>query len=210
MAYERAGGEIENIIAIMGLGNPGPRYTKTRHNLGFVVLDGLLRSVTPAATSWHMQEDVSSLMWKGEIEGHAVLLALPQTFMNNSGQAAKQLTAYYRIPLDCLWVVHDDLDLPVGKLKIRRGGGSAGHRGVESIIAALGGDDFVRFRIGIGHPHYDAHDTKASVHQVDAYVLGTFMPKERVLVRRAVNRTVKAVGVALAKGLSEAMTQCNQ
>jgi len=134
---------------IVGLGNPGEKYENSRHNLGFVVLDALLQKLTPVEkTVWQEEKKSNSLIAKvGDL-----ILAKPQTFMNASGFAVKKLNTKYQILNTELWVVHDDIDLPLGKIKIRKGGGSAGHRGIDSIAKELETHDFVRFRLGIGHP----------------------------------------------------------
>ncbi|MBI2625066.1 MAG: aminoacyl-tRNA hydrolase [Candidatus Nealsonbacteria bacterium] len=131
------------MILIVGLGNPGKEFFGTRHNLGFEVLDQFAKEneFPDFKFSKKFNADVSK---KGEI-----ILAKPRTFMNNSGKTVKPLTTYYSLPTTNLFVVHDDLDLPLGKIKISKGRGSAGHKGVQSIIGELKTKDFVRFRIGI-------------------------------------------------------------
>ena len=133
---------------IVGLGNPGPHYAHNRHNVGYQCLERIARE--------HSM-DFSKVMFKayvasGQIAGEKVLLAKPLTFMNLSGQAARPLFRWYRVALPDLLVVYDDLDLPTGKIRLRKKGGSGGHKGMASIIEMLGTQDFARLRIGIGRP----------------------------------------------------------
>lgn len=201
---------MDTKILIAGLGNPGDKYQKTRHNVGFMVLDALLRDVTPAGTIWTAEKERHILVWKGSIEEREVILALPQTHVNNSGQAIQSLKNYYRLANKDIWIVHDDLDLPLGKLKIRIGGGSAGHRGVESIAKELGADNFVRFRLGIGHPRYMVSLEDSTSVKIEQFVLRPFGPRERHLIRQEIVRVVKALRLSLATDLEVGMRQYNQ
>jgi len=136
------------VDVIVGLGNPGQRYRHTRHNLGFDVIDAL-------AERYHIavrQREAEALCGTGQIGRRPVLCVKPQTYMNASGQSVAPLVRRYLHHGECLIVVHDDIDLPVGKLKIKRQGGDAGHLGIRSIIAWLERDDFVRIRLGVGKP----------------------------------------------------------
>ena len=186
---------------IVGLGNPGRKYEKTRHNLGFAVLDALLQKLTPVEkTVWQEDEKSNSLIAKvGDL-----VLAKPQTFVNASGFTVKKLASSLKLPASNIYVVHDDLDLPLGKIKIRKGGGSAGHRGVDSIIEELGTDDFIKFRLGIGHPGFGSSDK-----EVEGYVLSPFGRGEKDEARRMVKQAVKAIRLALEKGLEEVMNRYN-
>ena len=132
---------------IVGLGNPGEKYAYTRHNIGFMVVDKLIKNVIDGGQTWDLNRSLNSyFLKKGDL-----VFAKPQTFMNASGYAVKKLTDLYKIELDHIWVIHDDIDLPLGKLRIRVGGGSAGHHGIESIMREFAGKDhFVRFRLGVG------------------------------------------------------------
>ena len=151
------------MVLIVGLGNPGRKYEKSRHNLGFRVLEGLAERL--GAPPWKTHGE--SLVAKGQWGRRPFLLAKPQIFMNNSGQAVARILAYYKISLeDCLAVV-DDLELAPGKVRQRRSGSDGGHRGLRSIIQSVGGQDFKRIRIGIGRPPKNAN--------VVSYVLGGSM-----------------------------------
>ncbi|HYK07866.1 MAG TPA: aminoacyl-tRNA hydrolase, partial [Candidatus Eisenbacteria bacterium] len=143
---------------IVGLGNPGEKYEKTRHNVGFMVLDQFLKDFESTKdTVWtdskKFKADIAEISWQplhGEAE--KVLLAKPKTYMNNSGMAVSLLAKFYKVKPEDVWVIHDDVDFPVGSLRIRFGGGVAGHRGLESILEVFPKGDFWRFRCGIGRP----------------------------------------------------------
>ncbi|MBN1369326.1 MAG: aminoacyl-tRNA hydrolase, partial [Dehalococcoidaceae bacterium] len=160
------------MLLIIGLGNPGGGYSKTRHNAGFLLLDYLAKK---HGISFSSRECLSHT-GRGEISQKPVVLAKPRTYMNLSGQAVSKLSRKYRAGPRDIIVVHDDLDLKPGQLRLRSGGSSAGHKGIESIIACLGTRDFVRLKIGIGRPP-DCLDE-----DVVDYVLGTFTPEEQALM----------------------------
>ena len=149
-------------ILIVGLGNPGNEYTKTRHNVGFMAIDAL----APEDASW--KKEKNALTVHLDVDGTKIILAKPQTFMNNSGEAVGPLMAFYKIPLENLIVIHDDMDLKVGDLREKVGGSSAGHNGIKSIDAAVG-NEYRRIRIGIGHPR----DFEIQMNPAD-WVLGKF------------------------------------
>ena len=170
---------------IIGLGNPGPRYELARHNVGFLVADNLAEKQRIALA----QSKHRALYGEGEIEGCQVVIAKPMTYMNNSGQAVKSLLSAFKIPPKQVLVIHDDIDLPLGKIKIKTKGGDAGQLGVRSITAKLGSDQFCRVRIGVGRPN-DPEDI------VD-YVLLPFMeveiPQLNEIVEEAVLRIEKKI-----------------
>ncbi len=132
-------------VLIVGLGNPGDEYRSTRHNVGFMVIDAL----APADAKW--KKEKNALTTRIEIDGFKVIFVKPQTYMNNSGEAVQALMTFYRVPLENIVVIHDDMDLKVGDIREKIGGGSAGHNGIKSIDAHVG-KDYRRIRIGIGHP----------------------------------------------------------
>ncbi len=136
---------------IVGLGNPGEKYAKCRHNTGFTLIDELARK---KVLSWDNSEKFKAMVAKisGGGEEEQLILVKPQNFMNNSGPVVAQLASFYKIPLGQLYIIHDDVDLPFGKVKTQIGSGAAGHHGVESIIETLGSKDFWRIRVGIGKP----------------------------------------------------------
>ncbi|MBI4188397.1 MAG: aminoacyl-tRNA hydrolase, partial [Chloroflexi bacterium] len=155
---------------IVGLGNPGRSYANNRHNLGFMCLSYFAKKHGLSFDKKQGQARTAS----GEVAGHKVILARPQTYMNASGEAVSYLVRKYKVSLEDLIVVHDDLDLPVGKIRIRRGGSAAGHKGIKSIIADLGSPDFVRIRVGIGQ----SGDSRLNENDVIDYVLGGFSEEE--------------------------------
>jgi len=185
---------------VVGLGNPGEKYQNTRHNLGFMVVEEAARKFLPLKkTKWEEDKQANALVLRVPPD---ILLVKPLTFMNASGRAVVKLASNFKLQASNIWVIHDDMDLPLGKIKIRRGGGSAGHRGIESIINELGTDEFVRFRIGIGYP-------QKSSNLVENYVLEEFQNKEKSEVKKMIKKTVKAIQVALEKSLERAMNEFN-
>lgn len=160
-----------NPILIVGLGNPGKSYSKTRHNVGFQTLDSLRAFFNfPAFT---VDKKWNASISLGQTGRQRLILAKPQSFMNNSGPPVKAIAAYLKIPPERIWVIHDDLDLPVGSVKMRENGGSAGHNGVDSIRQHLGTDRFWRFKIGIGQPA-GHEEMKSSQPAGRDYVLANF------------------------------------
>ena len=194
---------------IVGLGNPGEKYAYTRHNIGFMVVDKLIKNVIDGGQTWDLNRSLNSyFLKKGDL-----VFPKPQTFMNASGYAVKKLTDLYKIELDHIWVIHDDIDLPLGKLRIRVGGGSAGHHGIESIMREFAGKDhFVRFRLGVGRGKLEEKkhmDQNIHRHAVEKYVVSTFFEKETGDVRKLIKHAAKAVETALHEGLDRAMNQYN-
>jgi PTH1 family peptidyl-tRNA hydrolase len=197
-AFERLWRKNKPDIArlIVGLGNPGRKYASNRHNVGFQCLDRL-------AEAWDLsfsRRKHKALLAQGEIAGLEVILAKPQTFMNLSGEAVERLAHFYQVTPENILVIYDDLDLPVGKIRLRPEGGSGGHKGTKSIIEHLGTNGFCRLRVGIGRPpHGDPVD----------YVLGDFTPDERIAIDEARERVVFAVELWLAEGIVVAMNRYN-
>lgn len=149
-------------VLIVGLGNPGNEYALTRHNVGFMAIDAL----APAESTW--KNEKNALTTRAEINGLKVIFVKPQTYMNNSGQAVAALMQFYKVPLENIIVIHDDMDLKTGDLREKVGGGSAGHNGIKSIDAFIG-KEYHRIRIGIGHPR----DFDSLIDPAD-WVLGKF------------------------------------
>lgn len=197
----------EEILIIMGLGNPGKQYVNTRHNIGFRVLEVLQKH--HRFSSWRISEKYYSFISEGKILGKKIMLVKPYTFMNNSGRAAKKFTSSLSSPLpdNNLWVVHDDLALPLGSIRIAKDRGAGGHKGVHSIIQALGTKKFVRFRIGIA-PRIKRGSKKASDSQT--FVLQNFTPQEQKILKKIMQKTTEAMLLALQKGLARAMTEYNK
>ena len=184
---------------IIGLGNPGPEYQKTPHNVGFWTLELL-------AERWGITFSrfaCMSRVGERQLNGEQVLLIQPQTYMNRSGEAAGEMRDSYRLSVPDFLVVHDDLDLPPGRIRIKRGGGGAGgNRGVASVIEVLGSKDFMRVKIGIGRPPDDSP-------AVD-FVLRCFTPQEEASMLCAVQWAADAVDVVLTHGLEQAMDSFNR
>jgi PTH1 family peptidyl-tRNA hydrolase len=179
-----------------GLGNPGRRFRLNRHNIGFMVVDTIAREIGTSFTRHQAQ----ALLTDGQWEGARVYLAKPQTYMNLVGASVGPLARYYRIPPSSVVVVYDDLDLPLGSLRLRGAGGSGGHRGMESIIGTLG-DSFPRLRLGIGRPpgRKDPAD----------FVLENFGDEEAEAVQAAIARAADCLGELIRTGLERAMTKFN-
>jgi len=184
---------------IAGLGNPGARYRRTRHNLGFMVLDRLAQR----AGIKIVKERAKALIGRGWIGSQEVVLAQPQTFMNLSGVSVAQLMNHWRLKPDRLIVVHDDLDLPFARLRLAQGGGAGGHKGVASIIEHLGDGGFTRLRLGIGRPEEGELDAAS-------YVLQALRPLEEELLPAVLQRGAEAVEVVLSSGLAAAQTEFNR
>ena len=163
-------------ILIVGLGNPGIQYERTRHNVGFIAV----RHFVPDDATWRTEHN--ALTYSDNIKGHRVIFALPQTFMNNSGAAVGALMRFYKIPIENLVVIHDDMDLKTGTPREKVGGGSAGHNGIKSIDSAVG-SEYRRIRIGIGHPR----DLGLPIDPAD-WVLGKFTDAEMSAINDAISR----------------------
>ncbi|MEA2635896.1 MAG: peptidyl-tRNA hydrolase, family [Chloroflexota bacterium] len=181
---------------VIGLGNPGREYERSRHNVGFLVVDELARRSSTRVTD-KAAKSLTGRMRRGE---HELVLAKPQTMMNLSGLAAKALRAKYDVPLERTLIVHDDLDHPFGRLRIRKGGSSAGNHGIDSVIGSFGTPDFIRFRVGIGRPPGNGVD----------YVLSPFTADEQSQLAAIVGRTADAVLFTVEHGLDRAMTEFNR
>ncbi len=180
---------------IVGLGNPGVRYARTRHNIGFMVLDRLAESL-----GLSFREKTDYRVCSGSISNHKVVLMEPLTFMNRSGSAVKKVFSGYTVPPEQVIVICDDLDLETGRLRIRKSGSSGGHNGVESVIQNLGTRDFIRVRIGIGRdPLIPAED----------YVLSRFRKDENALIKEAVSSAVDAISCIVTEGPDRAMNRFN-
>src|SRR2546428_10172544 len=180
----------------IGFGSPGGEYERSRHNPGFLGAAELARRHGGRISD----RAAKSLTGRIRLGDRELVLAKPQTMMNLSGHAAKALRAKYNLPLDRVLIVHDDLDLPFGRLRVRRGGSSAGNHGMDSVIESLGTKDVIRFRVGIGRPPGNGVD----------YVLSPFTEPERTQLPEIVARVADAVEVAVEHGLERAMTDFNR
>ncbi len=193
---EETGDQQDRLI--VGLGNPESDYADTRHNMGFACVRELGRRLGVSIERKRWQSLV------GHSDARRVWLLMPQTFMNLSGEAVARAIRDTHIPAQQTWVVYDELDLPLCRMRIRRGGSGAGHNGVKSLIATLGTDDFVRFRIGIGKP---AH--KGS-HSGVRYVLGRFTKAEAERLPKIISGVADALELALDAGVERAMDRYNR
>lgn len=193
---------------IVGLGNPEEQYRGTRHNLGFALLDEYLRrhhDITQINNIWSSEKK-----FKSQIAKLADLIfAKPQTFMNKSGLAVALLAQYYKVDPEDIIIIHDEMDLPLGHLKIRQGGAAAGHHGVESIIESLGTDKFIRMRLGIGTIKALTGERKLSSFNAEHFVLDPFTPKEATVIKHLFKKATKALDILLEKGLEIAQNQFN-
>lgn len=180
---------------VVGLGNPGREYSATRHNVGFMTVDAL-------AARWGLED-----AWRGKFDalvaerrgGETILLMKPQTYMNLSGRAVGAAVNWYKLSPEDVIVVYDELDLPPGQIRLRAKGGAGGHRGVLSLLEHLGGDAFIRVRVGIGRPP-EYLDAAASV-------LGKFSPAERAVIEPAISQAADAVEAILQDGIVKAANQ---
>jgi PTH1 family peptidyl-tRNA hydrolase len=193
---------------IVGLGNPGDKYASTRHNIGFMVVDRVLKDLVAVEKKWERNEQFSVELFKnGDL-----IFAKPQSFMNASGIVVKKLVDFYKVPVEQIWVIHDDIDLPLGKIRIRSGGGSAGHHGIESIIREVGADTFIRFRLGVGRGKLEEKgSSNHNYHRtgIEKYVVSPFTTHEEGNVRKLLKQATHAIEIALHKGLDIAMNEFN-
>ncbi len=180
---------------IVGLGNPGGRYEKTRHNIGFMCVNRIAQRMGTRFHSSKHRADVS----RGSIAGVPVLLAQPQTFMNDSGQAVQRLAAYYHIQPDHILLIYDEIDLPFGRVRIREGGSAGGHRGVQSVIDHLRTSDIPRVRVGIGRGPGEAKN----------YVLSDFSPSQKQVLTELCDTVADIVERILSDGIIAAMNEYN-
>jgi PTH1 family peptidyl-tRNA hydrolase len=184
----------------VGLGNPGKKYEKTRHNVGFMTVEGLKLKVE-SFSDWRNIGKLQAKISEGEISSQRVILVKPQTFMNESGKSVKSLTKQYALTANNLIVIHDDLDLPLGKIRISVGIGSAGHKGVESIIRESKTKDFVRFRIGI---------KPTNEIEAEKFVLQKFKKEEGEILKEVIEKMIEAIEMAIKEGLEKAMNEYNK
>ena len=180
---------------IVGLGNPGSRYEGTRHNMGFDVIDRLIENnrIPQAGRKFH------AVYGTGMIGGEKVVLAKPITFMNLSGKSVVACMSFYHLPIGSVLVLHDELDLPLGDLRVKTGGGAGGHNGLKSIIELTGSNDFSRVRIGIGRPEHG---------DVVNYVLGKFPVESEETLSKVLNIGVEALKTYIASGTQASMRFC--
>ncbi len=185
----------EELWIVVGLGNPGPRYERTRHNIGFMAVDLLGREMP-----WRSSSRFSCELAKGELSRRPVVLVKPQTFMNLSGEAVGPLARFYGVEAERVVVIHDDIDLEPGRLKVKVGGGDGGHKGIRSLAQHLGGE-FFRVRCGVGRPPYG---------DAVAWVLQAFGEEELPVLQEQLQRAGKAARCLITRGLREASNRFNR
>jgi PTH1 family peptidyl-tRNA hydrolase len=188
---------------IVGLGNPGKSYSRNRHNVGFQCLNHFAK--VHSIRFWHRQ--CHARVGVGKMGGEKLLLARPGTFMNLSGKSVVCLIRRHKIPLSDLLVIHDDLDLPLGKIRLRESGSSGGHKGMKSIISALGSEGFPRIRVGIGRPQVEGQPL--SEEAIISYVLSDFSRQEEALIKPVTTRVAEAIDCFLTQGIAAAMNKFN-
>jgi PTH1 family peptidyl-tRNA hydrolase len=188
---------------IVGLGNPGKTYAHNRHNIGFQCLNYFARLHSIHFDRRQCQARVGT----GKVSGEKLLLAKPGTFVNLSGKSVACLVHKHHIPLTDLMVIYDDLDLPLGRIRLRQKGSSGGHKGMNSIISALGSEDFPRIRVGIGRPQGEKQSIDEDA--VVNYVLSDFSPQEAELIRPVIASVAEAIDCFLTQGIVEAMNKFN-
>ena len=189
---------MESLYLIVGLGNPGVDYAKTRHNAGFLLVEQL---AARWRVDWKRERRFNAQMARAERHGRHVLLCQPQTFMNASGEAVGAVVSFYRLPRTRILVVVDDADLPLGEVRLRAGGSSGGHHGLESIEQHLGSREFARLRLGIGR--------QAGAREITDHVLGRFDAGETALMEKVLGRAADQVECWLEAGIEKAMNQFN-
>jgi len=180
---------------IVGLGNPGKQYQQSRHNVGFQVVDRLagISHIPISAKRFR------TLLGTGTIDSQEVILAKPMTFMNQSGEAVRKAAFFFHTEMEDLIVIHDDMDLPLGRLRFRRRGGDGGHQGVRSIIDSMGGGDFIRLKVGIGRPSKGVDPAE--------HVLASFDEMERAQLDETLSRAAEGLVVLLTEGIEAAMNR---
>ncbi|MHB8193786.1 MAG: aminoacyl-tRNA hydrolase [Bellilinea sp.] len=189
--------ETTTVYLMVGLGNPGREYRENRHNIGFKIIDRLAESLDLTLT----RVQNKALCGAGVLRDAKVVLAKPQTYMNLSGESVAGLSRFYKVPAENIMVIHDDIDLPFGVLRLRPGGGSAGQKGVQSIMDRLGTQDFPRMRFGIGRPSGSRGGA--------GYVLKNFSPDEQKELVVLIDQAVSAARLFITEGLDAAMNRYN-
>jgi len=187
---------------IVGLGNPGAKYSFTRHNIGFMCLDAYAKLQSVAFAKRRVKAQIAT----ARLANHDVVFVKPQTFMNLSGEAVGKLFRQHKVKPENLIVVHDDLDLPVGRIRVRQGGSSGGHKGIDSIIAHISTAEFIRVKVGIGRPQVkEDYDDNGVID----HVLSQFTPAEKTIIDKIVPMTGEILGSLLADGLTATMNKFN-
>lgn len=199
-SYDSSTPEVSMLV---GLGNPGTRYQDTRHNIGFMAIDALLRQLEklfPGCAEKILKPKGRYELWRVKAFSRVWLLVKPLTFMNLSGEAVGPLAAFYKLDRQSILVIHDELDLPLGRMKFKRGGGLAGHNGLKSLEACLGSREFLRLRLGIDKPEQG---------EVINYVTSRFKLEESSILEEILSAAVSALLLYMKNGLTQAMQEAN-
>jgi len=186
---------------VVGLGNPGLKYEFTRHNIGFRIVDSLARNIE---IEFKKAKSYYALISRGMISNHKVILIKPQTFMNLSGRAVSKVVSYYKIPLQDLLIVYDDLNLELGQIRIRKKGSAGGHKGIESIMQYLNSEEIPRLRIGIGNPSVNFNFNCVS------YVLSNFNNDKKDKIGEVIKLSTEAIKIVIEDGFEKAMRKYNR
>ncbi len=193
---------MQPIALIVGLGNPGSEYERTRHNAGFWLADTFASDL---GTTFQHEKSFTGFLAKAKVGGQQVLIAKPQTFMNRSGQSVGAIARFYKLPVESLLVLHDELDLMPGQVKLKQGGGHAGHNGLRDIQSAMGSPNFWRLRLGIGHPR-----TLGLQQQVADFVLHPARRDEQSQIDEAIIRCRQALPLMIAGQMDRAIAQLHR
>lgn len=208
-ARERSSFE-ESILSLVqliaGLGNPGQQYERTRHNLGFLLVDRFAESLGSSAGPVSWRERSGALVCEARFRGERVILVKPQTFMNRSGEPLVQVMRFYKVEVGSIVVAHDEVDLPLGALRIKSGGGDGGHNGIKSVVSMLGSADFIRLRLGVGRPPVGQNLPPDGI---ASWVLGRFSNEETSVVSELLTRGVLALEALCAEGVKTAQNRFN-
>lgn len=196
-------GSESDLKLIVGLGNPGTEYVETRHNVGFSLLDRI-------GQSWRWQDRDRASWSEGGFAGNTVVLCKPQTFMNCSGEAVGPYLRFYKIERQAVLVVHDDLDIPLGELRLKRGGGDGGHNGLKSMTSALGGADYMRLRLGIGRPPAAWISSRGEGDAIVNWVLGRFSHDEEGVAEQMYTNAKSLLESVVVNGFERAQNSGNR
>lgn len=188
-----------SIVCVAGLGNPGSLYEETRHNVGFLLIDAFLKDL---AGQWQQNLKLKAFFSTVLFESSKIQLIKPQAFMNLSGQVIQNVAQYYKIPINEIVIIYDDINIPLGNIKISMGGSAGGHNGVEDVIRCCG-DSFIRFRVGIGHKEHPEMDLKD-------HVLGKFTENEKTVLTSCFPQYIKDLKYLIVNGPVQAMNLINQ
>lgn len=191
---------------IAGLGNPGQQYERTRHNLGFLLLDRFAEQCSGEGAKPVWRERSGALVYEARFRGERIVLVKPQTYMNRSGEPLVQVMRFFKVEVGSVVVAHDEVDLPLGALRFKSGGGDGGHNGIKSVVSMLGSPDFIRLRLGIGRPPVGQNLPPDGI---ASWVLGRFGSEELSVVSELLTRGVLALEAICSEGLKAAQNRFN-